>query len=109
MHGLWVLVSVLQRVDGVMHANVFSCAYVCVCVCVWVYVYVHFFCSECYMHFIGVLGSSACAGVYVIQVYFYTNVHICEHTRCRLCSYVYMYICVYMRAYAYGCVCASIA
>jgi len=31
---LWVLVSVLQRVDGVVHAHVFSCAHVCVCVCV---------------------------------------------------------------------------
>jgi len=43
VHGLWVLVSVLQRVDGVMHAHVFSCAYVGVCVCVGVYIYVHFF------------------------------------------------------------------
>jgi len=43
VHGLWVLVSVIQRVDGVMHAHVFSCAYVCVCVCVWVYIYVRFF------------------------------------------------------------------
>jgi len=46
------------------------------------------------MHFTGVLGTSAWAGVYVTQVCFYTNVHICEHTRCRLCTYVYMYICV---------------
>ena len=30
VHRLWVLVSVLQRVDGVMHAHVFSCAYACV-------------------------------------------------------------------------------
>ena len=34
VHRLWDLVSVLQRVDGVMHAHVFSCAYVCVCICV---------------------------------------------------------------------------
>jgi len=34
VHRLWVLVSVLQRVDGVMHAHVFSCAYACVYVCV---------------------------------------------------------------------------
>ena len=34
VHRLWVLVSVLQRVDGVMHAHVFSCAYVCVYICV---------------------------------------------------------------------------
>jgi len=30
VHRLWVLVSVLQRVDGVMHVHVFSCAYACV-------------------------------------------------------------------------------
>jgi len=43
VHRLWVLVSVLQRVDGVMHAHMSSCAYACVYVCVWVYIYVHFF------------------------------------------------------------------
>ena len=103
----WVLVSVLQRADCVMHVHVFSCAYVFVYVCVWIYVYVHFFCSGCYLHFTGVLGTSAWAGVNVTQVCFYTNVHICEHTCCRLCTHVYMYIYVYMHAYAYGCICAS--
>jgi len=34
VHRLWVLISVLQRVDGVMHVHVFSCAYACVYVCV---------------------------------------------------------------------------
>jgi len=34
MHRFWVLVSVLQRVDCVMHAHVFSCAYVCLYKCV---------------------------------------------------------------------------
>ena len=34
VHRLWVLVSVIQRVDGVMYAHVFSCAYTCVCICV---------------------------------------------------------------------------
>jgi len=84
VHRLRVLVSVLQRVesvDGVMHAHVFSSACACVYVCVYVYIYVHFFCSECYMHFTGVLSTSVWAVVYVTQVYFYTNVHICEHTR----------------------------
>ena len=38
---------------------------------------------------------------------FDTNVHICEHTRCRLCTCVYMHVYVYMHAYVYGCVCAS--
>ena len=33
VHRLWVLVSVFQCVDGVMHAHVFSCAYACVYVC----------------------------------------------------------------------------
>jgi len=83
-----------------------SCAYVCVCMCVGIFIRA-FFCSECCMHFLGVLGTSAWAGVYVTQVCFYTNVHVCEHTRCRLCTYVYMYIWVCMHAFAYGCVCAS--
>ena len=87
-----------------------ACVFVCICMlmhmCVGIYICA-FFCSECYMHFTGVLGTSAWAGVYVTQEYFYTNVHICEHTRCRLCTYVYMHVCVCMHAYAYGCVCAS--
>ena len=43
VHRLWVSVSVLQRVDGVMHAHVCSCAYECVCIWVWVCIYVRFF------------------------------------------------------------------
>jgi len=67
------------------------------------------FCSECYMHFgTGGLGTSAWAGVYATQVCFYTNVHICEHTRCRLCTYVYIYIHVCMHAYVYGFVCMCV-
>ena len=58
VHRLCVLVSVLQRVDGVTHAHVFSCAYVYVLICVYVYIYVHFFGSERYMHFTGVLGTT---------------------------------------------------
>jgi len=110
VHGLWVLVSV-QLVDGVIHAHVFSFTYISppMRMCVGIYICA-FFCRECYMHFTGVLGTSAWAGVYVTQVCFYTIVHICEHTCCRLCTYVYMYICVYMHVYAYGCrgVCVSI-
>jgi len=34
VHRLWVLVSVLQRLDGVMHAHVFSSACACVYICV---------------------------------------------------------------------------
>ena len=72
-----------------------ACVFECICMrirmCVGIYICA-FFCSECYMHFTGVLGTGAWAGVFVTQVCFYTNVYICEHTRCRLCTYVYMYI-----------------
>ena len=65
---------------GLCHAC--ACVFVCICMrmhmCAGIYT---FFCSECYMHFTGVLGTSAWAGVYVTQVCFYTNVHIYEHTR----------------------------
>ena len=87
-----------------------ACVFVCISMRVHMYVGIYicaFLCSECYMHFTGVLGTSAWVCEYVTRVCFYTNVHICEHTRCSLYTYVYMYICVYMHAYAYGCVCAS--
>jgi len=62
----------------------YTCVFVCICMrmhmCVGMYICA-FFCSECCMHFTGVLGTSAWVGVYVTQVCFYTNVHFCEHTR----------------------------
>ena len=77
VHRLWVLVSVLQ--SGRCHAC--ACVFVCICMrihmCVGIYICA-FFCSECYVHFTGVLGTSAWAGVYVTQVWIYTNVHICD-------------------------------
>jgi len=70
-----------------------------------------------YVHFFAVSVACTLEQVFWAQVHeqvctvhscvFYTNVHICEHTRCRLCTYMYMYICVYMHACVYGCVCAS--
>jgi len=83
--------------------------YICMCMHIIVGIYTcAFFCSECCMHFgTGVLDTNAWAGVYATQVCFYANVHICEHTRCKLCTYVYMYTSVYMHAYVYGCVCVS--
>ena len=59
VHRLWVSVSVLQRVDSVMHACVF--VYICMRMHMGVGIYIcAFFCSECCMHFgTGVLGTSA--------------------------------------------------
>ena len=88
-----------------------ACVFVCICVRIHMYVGINicaFFCSECCMHFgTGVLGTSTWAGVYVTQVFFLHQRSHLRHTRRRLCTYVYMYICVYMHVYAYGCVCAS--
>ena len=90
--------SISASACGRCHAC--ACVFVCICVrmhvCVSIYICA-FYCSECCMHFgTGFLGTSAWAGVYVTQVWFYTNVHICEHTRCRLCTYVYIYIFLYI-------------
>ena len=97
----------------------------CACVFMRIYMRIHmyvgiyiyaFFCSECYMHFAGVLGTSAWAVVYVTQVYFYTKevikatsinrTHLRTHSLqiVHICVYVYMCVCA---TYAYGCVCAS--
>ena len=78
-----------------------ACVFVCICMrihmCVGIYICA-FFCSECYMHFTGVVGSSAWAGVYVTQVCFYTNVHICD-TLAAGCAHMYIciYVCICMR------------
>jgi len=91
LHRLWVSVSALQRVDDVMHVHVYSCAYVCACTLEQVFwALVHG--QVCTLH----------------RCFLNTNVHICEHTRCRLCTYVHKHIYAYMHAYVYGCVCASI-
>jgi len=89
-----------------------ACACVIVCICMHVHmrvgIYIFaFFCSKCCMHFTGVLGTSARAGVYVTQVYFHQRTHLRAHSLqvVRICVYVYM--CVYACIHAYGCVRAS--
>jgi len=91
-----------------MNARVCSCAYVCVCMCVCIYIYVHFFAMSvaCTLEqmFWALVHGQVCM---LHRCFFDTNVHICEHTRCRLCTYVYMHICVHMHAYVYRYVYAS--
>jgi len=97
------------RVGWCHDARVYSCAYVCGCMCVCVCIYVHFFamsvaCTLEQVFWVLVLGQ-----VCMLQrCFFDINVHICEHTRCKLWTYVYMHKCVYMYAYIYGYVYASI-
>ena len=70
-----------------------------------VYIYVHFFCSESYMHLTSVVGTSAWVGVYIAQVCFYTNVHICNTLAAGMCICVYVCvyacICIWMRMCVY--------
>jgi len=93
VHRLWVSVSVLRRVDGVMHAHVYSWRmHMCV-----IYIYMCIFCSECCMHFeTGVLGTSAWSGVYVTQVCFlHQRTHLRTHSLQVVHKCVYVYMCVY--------------
>ena len=95
--------------------SVWTVSYMCMCfvfvciMCIHMYVGIYicaFFCSECYMHFTGVLGTSAWAGEYITWVCFYTNIHICEHTCCRfthMCICIYVCICMRMHMDAYVC------
>jgi len=77
--------------------HMFAFSYVCM------HIYIcAFFCSECCVRFNkGVLGNSAHAGVNVTKVFLDTNVHLCEHTRCRVCTCVYMHLnmCICMHMY----------
>ena len=80
----WARVRTLVHVHA--YARVYALARMCTA------------CSKCYMHFgTGVLGTSAWEGVYVTQVCFYTNVHICDILTAgcaRVCVCIYVCICV---------------
>ena len=97
--------SISASACGRCHAC--ACVFVCICMrmymCVGIYICA-FFCSECCMHFTGVLGTSAWEGVYVTQVCFYTNVHICDTLTAgcaSVCVYIYVCICMHMHMHAY--------
>jgi len=106
VHRLWVLVSVLQRVDGVMHVHVFSCAYVCIYVCVWVYVYVHFFAVgvTCTLQvFWALVHGQVC----MLHKCVFTPTHTSANTLAAGCAHmcicIYVCICMHMRMDAYVC------
>jgi len=87
--------------------------FLCICmrmhICVGIYICAFFF-SECCVHFgTGVLGTSACAAVCVIQMFLWHQRTHLQHILCRLCTYVciHIYASVYMYAHVYRCICAS--
>ena len=88
-----------------------SCMRLCFRVHIHAYTYVFkyiymciFFCSECYMHFTGAVGTSAWEGVYVTEVCFYTNVQIYDTLAAgyaHMCICIYVFICMHMHMDAY--------
>ena len=75
-----------------MHAYTYVCRYIYMCICFAVS-------ATCTLQVLWALVHGR-----VCMLHQHTQL---RHTRCRLCTYVYTYICVYMHLYAYGCVCAS--
>ena len=109
VHRLWVSVSVLQCVDGVMHAHVCSCAYVCVCIFVQAYIYVHFFSVSvaCTVEqaFWALVQGQVCKLHRCVFTPTYTSANTLAAGCVHMCIFIYK--CMYMHAYVYGCVCAS--
>ena len=103
MHRLWVLVSVFQRVDGVMHAHVFSCAYICVYICTWVYVYVHFFVVSvtCTLQVFWVLVHGQVGMLRGVFTPTYTSANTLAAGCAHMCICIYVCICMRMHVDAY--------
>jgi len=107
VHRLWVSVSVLQRVDGVMHAHVCSCTYVCVCIWVWVYIYVHFFAVSvaCTLEqvFWALVHEQVCTLHRCVFTPTYTSANTLAAGCAHMCIFIHLCICMHMRMDAYVC------
>jgi len=105
VHRLWVSVSVLQRVDGVMHAHVCSCAYVCVCIWVWVYSYVDFFAVSVTCTWEQVFWTLVHGQVCMLHRCVFTPTYTSANTLAagcaHMCIYIYVCICMHMHMDAY--------
>jgi len=104
LHRWRVSVAVLLRVG---RCRGYTCVFVYICMCmhmyVCIYVCVHFFCSECWMHFeTGVLGTSACANVYMTQV-FLTQTYTSANILVAGCAHV----CICINVCVYACICCG--
>jgi len=104
LHRLWVSVSVLQRVDSVMHARVCSSAYVCVCICVWVYIYVHL-CAvsvECtLLVFWALVHGQVCTLHRCVFTPTYTSANTLDAGCAHMCICKYVCICMHIHMDAY--------
>jgi len=86
----------------------------CMCMCVRVHMYVYAYVCN-YIHMCTFFAVNVTCTLQVLWALVHGQVgtlHKCVFTPTytsanTLCTYVYMNICVYMHAYAYGCVCAS--
>ena len=106
VHRLWVLVSVFQRVDSVMHAYVFSCAYVCGYVCVWVYIYLHFFAVSvtCTLQvFQALVHRQVCMLHRCVFTPTYTSANTLAAGCVHMCICIYMCVWMHMHMDAYVC------
>ena len=97
---LWTVSYMRMCFRVYMYAYVYVCRYIYMCIFYAVSVtctlqvfwaLVH----GCYMHFTGVLGTSAWTGVYVTQVFLHQRTHLRTHSLQVVHIYVYVYICVY--------------
>jgi len=104
----WVSVSVLQRVNCVMHAHVCSCAYVCVCICVQVYIYVHFFAVSVTCTLEQLFWALVHGQVCTLHRYVFTPTYTSANTLAAGCVHmcVFLYMCICIHVYS-ECVCAS--
>jgi len=104
VHRLWVLVSVFQRVDSVMHAHVFSCAYVCVYICMWVYIHVHFFAVSvtCTLQvFWALVHWQVCMLHRCVFTPTYTSANTLTAGCAHMCICIYVCICMHVHMDAY--------
>ena len=105
VYRLWVLVSVFQRVDSVMHAHVFSCVhmYAYTNVCGYIYMCVVFAVSvTCTLQvFWALVHGQVCMLHRCVFTPTYTSANTLAAGCAHMCICIYVCICMHMHIDAY--------
>ena len=99
--------NVARVVSACGQCHACACVFVCICMCIHMYVGIYicaFLCSECYMHFTGVLAlvhGQLCMLHRCVFIPTYTSANTLAEDCAHMCICIHVIVCMYMHMDAY--------